>query len=402
MLKSLINHVRGQAHIRVTCPCPERVLNLCSAQNLSFWDLEWEDETHFTCFLSRRDLHILRQSAERLECQLSVLHRAGAPYALKRLRRRHALAVGIVLFGLWLAVSSFLIWDIRITGNETVPRETILRALEQNGVKRGVWGLSINSADVRNHMLLDIPELMWVAVNVSGCRAEVQVRERRPAPTLLDRREPCNLVARRDGLVLSVRALGGTPQVVRGMSVTEGQLLISGVEDMEPFGSRFTAGLGRVEGRTWYTLTANVSLTATEKRYTGVEKRLHSLIFGSHRIKFFSNSSIDGGDCDKITERTPVTLFGTVLPIVWETETVRYYETASVTLSQQKRQATVGDVLVEYLHSLVDPYGEVTAAQVTSRLRGETLTVTLTAECREDLGISVPIYTENEPDGTFG
>ena len=53
--------------------------------------------------------------------------------------------------------------------------------------------------------------------------------------------------------MLRVQALGGVPQVLQGMSVTEGQLLISGVEDTGTFGTRFTAGLGSVEGRTWYT-----------------------------------------------------------------------------------------------------------------------------------------------------
>ena len=402
MLKEVINRARGQARIRVTCPYPERVLNLCSARNLAFWDLEWEGEAQFTCRVSRQDLRTLRNSAEKLDCRIEVLRREGVPYALGRLRRRQALAAGIVLWGLWLALSSVLIWDIRITGNESVPREEILRALEENGVRRGAWGLSVNGEDIRNHVLLEIPELSWVAVNVSGCRANVEVRERRTAPKPLDRKTPCNLVARRDGLVLRVQALGGVPQVMKGMSVTEGQLLISGVEDTGTFGTRFTAGLGSVEGRTWYTLTANVPLTGAEKRYTGREKRLHSVIFGSRRIKFFANSSIDSGQCDKITERTPVRVCGLPLPITWETETLRFYETEPVTVTQARRQKETGAALEAYLHSLVDPYGEVTASQVASRLRGDVLTVTLTAECREELGTQAPIYTANEPDGASG
>ena len=402
MLKGLINRSRGQVRLRVTCPYPERVLNLCSARNLAFWDLEWEGENQFTCRVSRQDFRVLRQNGEKLNCEFHVLGREGAPYALGRLRRRQALAAGLLLWGVWLVLSSVLIWDIRITGNETVPKEEILRSLEKNGVRRGTWGLSVNGEDIRNHMLLDIPELSWAAVNVSGCRADVQVRERRPAPALLDRKAPCNIVARRSGLVLDILALGGVPQVLRGMSVAEGQLLISGVEDTGTFGTRFTAGLGRVEGRTWYTLTANVSLTGQGKRYTGAEKRLHSLIFGSRRIKFFANSSIDGVQCDKITSRTPVSVLGVALPITWETETVRFYETESAALSQQERQEAVGAALEAYLHSIVDPYGEVTASQTASRLRGDVLTVTLTAECREEIGETVPIYTANEPDGMSG
>ena len=100
MLKEVINRARGQARIRVTCPYPERVLNLCSARNLAFWDLEWEGEAQFTCRVSRQDLRTLRNSAEKLDCRIEVLRREGIPYALGRLRRRQALAAGIVLWGL--------------------------------------------------------------------------------------------------------------------------------------------------------------------------------------------------------------------------------------------------------------------------------------------------------------
>ena len=402
MLKELINRARGQVWLRVTCPYPERVLNLCSARKLAFWDLEWEGAETFTCRMSRGDHRILSRAAEKLDCTIEIVRREGAPYTLAKLRHRQALAAGIAACGAAVLIGSFFVWDIQIAGNETVPREVILRSLEKNGVHRGCFGFALNGEDIRNHVLLELPALSWINVNVSGCRAKVEVRERRPAPALLDRREPCNLVARRDGLVLRVQALGGTVAVLRGMSVTRGQLLISGVEDTAPYGARLTAGLGRVEGRTWYTLTANVPLTEAAKRYTGEEKRLCSLIFGTRRIKFFSNSSIDAGKCDKMTVRTPVCVFGLPLPVTLETETLRFYETEIVACDPAQRQAETGAVLEQYLHSLVDAYGTVTAAQGSSRVRGDVLTVTLTAECREELGTRVPIYTTEEPGGAPG
>lgn len=402
MLNQIVNRLQGQVRIRVETPFPERVLNLCGARNLAFWDMEWESETAFTCRLNRRDYYALRRAVKQLDCRLTVVRKEGVPFFLGRFRRRHALLAGLTLCSALLFFGSFFIWDFTVEGNQRVTDEEILRALQRQGVGIGTFGISLDTEDIRNHVLLEIPELSWVAVNVSGCRANVEVRERRTAPKPLDRKIPCNLVARRDGLVLRVQALGGVPQVLKGMSVTEGQLLISGVEDTGTFGTRFTAGLGSVEGRTWYTLTANVPLTGAEKRYTGREKRLHSVIFGSRRIKFFANSSIDSGQCDKITERTPVRVCGLPLPITWETETLRFYETEPVTVTQARRQKETGAALEAYLHSLVDPYGEVTASQVVSRLRGDVLTVTLTAECREELGTQAPIYTANEPDGASG
>ena len=205
MLTRLINHLRGQVRVRAECAFPERVLNLCGAQDLAFWDLEWESPTAFTCRLSRRDWRALREAGKKLDCTFDLVGREGAPYFLFRFRHRQALLVGLVGCALALFLGSFFIWDFQVEGNVTVPTERILRALEKNGVTLGTFGLSLDGEDIRNHVLLDVPELIWIAVNVSGCRAEVQVRERTPPPVMVDRREPCNLVARRAGLVKNVQ-----------------------------------------------------------------------------------------------------------------------------------------------------------------------------------------------------
>mgnify|MGYP004663911233 CR=1 FL=1 len=164
MLKELINRARGQVWLRVTCPYPERVLNLCSARKLAFWDLEWEGAETFTCRMSRGDHRVLSRAAEKLDCTIEIVRREGAPYTLAKLRHRQALAVGIAACGTAVLIGSFFVWDIQIAGNETVPREVILRSLEKNGVHRGCFGFALNGEDIRNHVLLEIPELSWVAV----------------------------------------------------------------------------------------------------------------------------------------------------------------------------------------------------------------------------------------------
>ena len=386
--------IRGQVWLRVTCSYPERVLNLCSARKLAFWDLEWEGAETFTCRMSRGDHRILSRAAEKLDCTIEIVRREGAPYTLAKLRHRQALAVGIAACGAAVLIGSFFVWDIQIAGNETVPREVILRSLENNGVHRGCFGFALNGEDIRNHVLLEIPELSWVAVNVSGCRANVEVRERRTAPKPLDRKTPCNLVARRDGLVLRVQALGGVPQVMKGMSVTEGQLLISGVEDTETVGARVLTGMGKVEARTWYTLSTVMPLTVAEKQYTGEEKQGYSLVFGTNRVKFFLNSSIGTGNYDKITERTQWSLFGLPLPVTFVKETFRFYETVPAEVSAAQAESRGEAILTDYLHTLVDPYGTVSSTLCTSRREGDGLLVTLTAECVEEIGRAVPIYTD--------
>lgn len=395
---SLLNRLRGQVRLRVECAFPERVLNLCGVRDLAFWDLEWENAAAFTCRMSCRDFHALSRAAERLECTLTVVGREGAPFFLGRFRHRQALVVGMVGLGLGLFLGSFFVWDYQITGNETVPEERILRALEQCGVGIGSFGLALDGEDIRNQVLLEIPELSWVAVNVSGCRAEVQVRERVEPPELLDETTPSNVVARRSGLVLEIRDWNGMAAVQPGTAVTEGQLLISGVEDLDTLGARVLAGMGSVQARTWHTLTTQIPLAGLEKRYTGRETGTAALVFGRHRIKFFSNGSIEGGNYDKITTRSPWSLLGVPLPVTWVRERYRFYETVPAELDPARAEAMGERILTEQLEALVAPYGTVTSTLCTSRLRGDALEVTLSAECVEEIGRSVPIYTE-EPGG---
>ena len=392
MLKELINRARGQVWLRVTCPYPERVLNLCSARKLAFWDLEWEGTETFTCRMSRGDHRILSRAAEKLDCTIEIVRREGAPYTLAKLRHRQALAVGIAACGAAVLIGSFFVWDIQIAGNETVPREVILRSLENNGVHRGCFGFALNGEDIRNHVLLEIPELLWITVNVSGCRAYVEVRERVEAPEPVDEREPTNVVARRDGLILDIQAMDGGRCV---LPVEAGELLISGGEDTETVGARVLTGMGKVEARTWYTLSTVMPLTVAEKQYTGEEKQGYSLVFGTNRVKFFLNSSIGTGNYDKITERTQWSLFGLPLPVTFVKETFRFYETVPAEVSAAQAESRGEAILTDYLHTLVDPYGTAMMEElgtIQDLLMAHDFYIIDSKV--EEIGRAVPIYTD--------
>ena len=264
-------------------------------------------------------------------------------------------------------------------------------------MRMGTFGLSVDGDDLRNHVLLDLPQLSWIAVNVTGCRAHVQVRERVEAPDIVDRREPSNLVARRAGLVLEIRTLAGERMVLPGTTVEEGQLLISGVEDTDTFGARMLAGLGSVTARTWYTLTTEVPLTVQRKVY-GEEKTRWALIFGTHRVNFYGNSSIAEGKYDKIQKRTPLRFLGVSLPVSTVREVWRSYIGETVTLTAAEARQKGEAILTEYLHTMVDAYGTVQSSLCTVREEGDVLRVTLTAECREEIGRQVPIYDQTVMD----
>ena len=394
LLTKVTHRIQGEVRLRVRSGFPERVLNLCASRQLALWDVCWISPTEFTCTLSWSDYHGLRRGAEKLDCTLQVEGKRGMPFFLRWLRSRRGLSVGLAACFLGILLGSFFIWDFEIEGNTTVSDREILRALEKNGVKMGTFGLSVDGDDLRNHVLLDLPQLSWIAVNVTGCRAHVQVRERIEAPVIVDRREPSNLVARRDGLVLEIRTLAGERMVLPGTTVVEGQLLISGVEDTDTFGARMLAGLGSVTARTWYTLSTEIPLTAQRKVYSKEVTR-YALIFGKHRVNFYGNSSIGVGKYDKLQKRTQLRFLGISLPVSAVEELRRPYtvETVEVTAAEARRRGEA--ILTEYLHTLVDDYGTVRSALCTVQEGEGVLRVTLTAECCEDIGRQVPVYDQS-------
>ena len=80
------------------------------------------------------------------------------------------------------------------------------------------------------------------------------------------------------------------------------------------------------------------------------------------------------------------------LPLVWEETTLRPYETRTVTRSREEAEEIGSRLLSAYLLTQID--GTVTSTRVDSTVQGGWLLVTLSAECLEQIGETVPILTE--------
>ena len=103
-------------------------------------------------------------------------------------------------------------------------------------------------------------------------------------------------------------------------------------------------------------------------------------------------SSICNVDCDKIKNQTQWTLFGLfALPVTWETETLLPYELEVTPRSRADAEAQGKDMLETYLAALLGETGSVTQRRFSTAVEGDTLVVTLSAECEEQIGKEVPI-----------
>ena len=392
MYQNFLNFLRGNMLVAVECTMPERLFNLCAAHDIPFWDVKWQGGNAFTLRTTRWGYFRLKSVTKELDVSLAVRREKGAPMLLHRFRRRYVLIGAAAVFFLLFWWGNTFIWEIEIHGNESVPTEQILRALEKQGVKVGTRALSIDQEDLRNHILLELKDVSWLAVNVSGCTAHVQVVERHRPPMLLTDAEKCNVIAAKDGLVTKVEALDGKAEVIKGSTVTRGQILISGVVDSTMSGVRLLHGMGRVYARTWYELSTVVPLQVSQYDEIGKDRTHFALIFGKHRINFFAKGSVLGAGCDKITLYKPLTLpFDFRLPLTLAVEKVAYHDTFVAERTAEQARQEGEQALLRQLQTLLEEDGTVTSTRFAAVEKDGFMTVTLKAECLEQIGQSVPI-----------
>lgn len=396
-MKNLINLLRGIVELTARGPFPERLINLCAQQRVDFWGLVWQDEHTITFQIHRDDLKSARELGQRVGCEVTVGGSRGLPAFLGRFRRRYAFLVGLALSLAAVCVLSRFVFTVQVTGNETVPTAQILGELRRLGLRPGVYGPGLELKQIAQEALVSMEDLSWVNINLYGTRAEVVVREAVKAPELLDKEGCWDIVSQADGLILEVEVMDGQAVVQEGDVVLAGDVLISGNVAMQPplysdLPVRYYQihSHGRVLARTWRTLTAKIPLTAQVKSYTG-EERLHcSLTILGRRVDFFRNSSIYWSSYDKITRVYPAVLPGEVeLPVSWTVEKCRAYETKTVEVDRDAAQDLLEEQLRQRLVQLVGEDGEVEETSCSARVQDGWLTVTLTAQCREEVGLEV-------------
>ena len=390
MYRKAVNYLRGSITVQVESAYPERAVNLLGAHAIPFWDLVWIDGTTFTVRTSSRALPRLRAVPEQADCAVTILRQTGAPVLMQRMRRRYALLAGLAVFILLLFLGNVMIWDFRVTGNETVPAEKILRELEEYGITVGTFSLRIDQEAMRNHVLLELPDISWLVVNVKGCTAHVQVVERKRPPQIVREDEITNVVASRTGLVTRVEPLDGKAQVSVGSTVTEGQLLISGVGDSTRTGMRLVHGMGNVWARTWYDLSVLVPLREVQQTAQEAKTTRIWLDFGKRQINLLGKGSMLEADCGKIIQYGAVCLPGGFrLPVtVVKEQTVRY-SAAAAERREAEARAEGEALLLQLLESQMTEDGSVTSTRFSAARKGNYLLVTLWAECHEQIGQQV-------------
>ena len=386
-MKNWFRSFSGLVPVSVRGADAARLLTLCAERGIPCVQPEPAEDFLLRFRIYPKDRAALEKLALRCGCTVQFGEVQGLPRLRRKLRPRRfallllSLAAGLVLF------SSAFLWEIDVSGNETVSTGRIRRALDEIGFAEGKCWLGMNSEALQSRLLLKLPELAWVSFQIRGSRANVIVTETIPAPDVVDPEQPVSLAASADGIVVGMTVLNGQPKAKRGDYVSKGQVLISGAAEDLQGETRPVHALGSVRARTFRELTAEIPVELQKKTASGEKHTRWAVRIGKKRLNFYKNSGIPPADCDTIYK-----IYDFAIPGVFRLPVSLIRETSeSRTFSRGKPQAELLEqTLRETLQRSIGPEGEVVESHLTQSEQNGLLTVTLRAECEQEIAREVP------------
>ncbi len=305
-------------------------LQCLNLSGIGLSDIRYLDEMTCTFYFYSKDLPKLNHICKKRGEAVRILQRKGVWWSFWKIPDRPLLLIGIPFL---LAATLLLptrIFFVKVDGNKSIPSKQILSAAEACGICFGVSRQQVRSEKVKNALLHTLPQLQWAGVNTSGCVATISVREGAAAEEGLTSYGVSNIVAIRDGFIISGTATRGTVKFQVGQAVKAGQILISGYAD-HGICIQGTRAEGEVFAQTQHNFTAVTPRSYGYRNQEGGRKYKISMIIRKKRINLWKDSGISGSSCDRMYQEYYLTLpGGFVLPFALCIETYTDYAVQNI------------------------------------------------------------------------
>lgn len=375
--KRLTNDVK----INIICADMPRLLNELSDHRIYVGDIQFEDDIAATINLPPKHIDLFCKIASHCGAEFKVQNSL-SQRLFRSFMNRFVLLFGVIFLLLLSIYISGKILFIQVRGNDRVKTAQILDLAESSGLYFGADKAQVRSEIIKNTLTGQLPDLQWVGVNLSGCVATVEVKERIEQQPADDTVDISSIIAAKDGIVRSVSVVRGSLVCTTGQAVSKGDLLISAYTDYGEV-TVVTGAEGEVFGDTINELRVNSPAKSIQKGNRMTSEIKLSIIFGKKLIKLYKDSGILEGSCDKIYKENNLCLPGSFeLPVKLCVEEVIRYDTYFATCDQASWMADAGKA---YITTRMIS-GTVTNTELTEGSDEQYLFCDLKLYCREMIG----------------
>ncbi len=343
MFLSIWNYLRGYVIIEVSGFSVERFLNLAAHKGIYLWDIDKTDKG-IRVKVSIKGFKMLKNAAKKTHCRIKINRKQGFPFLLHKYRKRKTLALGILFFIIALYFLSSFVWTIEIAGNERISKEDLKAYCLEVGLKPGAYKNKLDLRQIENSFLNKFNDISWISINIKGTKAKVELTETILKPQMIDRNTPCDIIASKDGLIVSIVTNAGTPKVKQKDVVEKGDILVSGQLLIGEEGAetvRYVHAAAEVKAKLWYELKLEEDIKYNEKIYTGQTKKSYSINVLNQKFNI-PTTSIDYTTYDKITNIKRLDLGGDFnLPFALVIDEYREYKLNEKTRSVEEVKSLI-------------------------------------------------------------
>lgn len=380
----------GERTVRADAAHRAAVMDLCLQNAYTYHAFCWEEDGSIRFSCSSVTARCLERACRRSGIPIEVGKGRGVPYLLAALGRRAGLCVGAVAVLVLLFLSGRFVWDVRVTGNETMRDSEVIAELRACGFGVGSYLPDVRTAELETRVPMLSDRIAWISIYLDGTVARVQVLENRTAPPVESGTSAgANLVAACDGQIELLQIYRGNVLVTRGQAVRKGELLVSGLYDSQAVGIRYTRAAGEVLARTEHRFCVEIPLAYTQKVYDDHAIASLTLNFFDFSVKIFENSRNQPPMCDIIEKDTNLNLPG-LHPIPVSLCTAYAYPYREVPAARTETEALelAYAALARDLDSLSQS-AELLEKQIRTTLLDDRLVLECTVQCIQNIARQV-------------
>lgn len=287
---SLWNYFRGYVIVEVSGYSIDKFIRLAVSNHVVLWKVVRRKDKlylHTTIQGFKR----LKPYAQKARCRLRITEKKGMPFLTFKYRKRWIFAIGSILFAIGIYILASFVWLVDVAGNERLDTSELITTLETAGYTTGKLKGSLDLRQAEKVLMNTYPEIVWAGIEFEGTKMVVQVSESIPKPEVYEKGAPCDLIAKRDTLITSIVTDKGMPKVKVGDTVKKGEVLISGSIPLEDeHGTIYvTESIGKVKGKTGYSLKATLPLQRIQKDYTNEVATSYSVKFFNTKLSLYNN-----------------------------------------------------------------------------------------------------------------
>ena len=282
---------KGYVIIRIRGLTLERLLNLALSKDIYLWNVNRLSNTRIEATVSLSGLEALEAIVNKSGCEIEIIGKTGLPFILNRLKYKKMIALGVAVFISLILFFSSLLWKIEIIGIEQIPKDKLVNLLKDNDIRVGIFKHRIDKKKVEKIILSEYDFLSFLDVQISGIKLIVDIKELDIEPDRVDKSYPCNLVAKKKGVIVKIVAKNGEAVVEKGQIVEENDILISGTMKSESSDERYLVHAeGEVLAQTRYSHIIELPIVKLEEVETGRVYKQRGLTINDKGVRFLSGN----------------------------------------------------------------------------------------------------------------